>query len=87
MKIGMIFSLEDMDKYVYRLGNYVLLESSINKKIGNKSYLEKEVEYKKSNFKITKELSNEKWTKKEIKKVQQKYAKIASSIWKINYRT
>ncbi len=81
------FSLEDMDKYVYRLGNYVLLESSINKKIGNKSYLEKEVEYKKSNFKITKELSNEKWTKEEIKKVQQKYAKIASSIWKINYRT
>jgi len=79
------FSLEDMDKYIYRLGNYVLLESSINKKIGNNFYLDKEKEYKKSTFKITSELNNEKWTKEEIKELQQKYAKVASSIWRINY--
>lgn len=79
------FSLEDMDKYVYRLGNYILLESTLNKKIGNKSFEEKKSEYKKSNFKITSELVFENWTKEEIKKLQQKYAKIASSIWRINY--
>jgi hypothetical protein len=74
-----------MDKYVYRLGNYILLESSINKKIGNISYQKKIEEYKKSKFKTTKELSSEKWTKEEIKKLQQKYAKIATSVWRINY--
>jgi hypothetical protein len=79
------FSLDDMDKYVYRLGNYILLESSINKKIGNISYQKKIEEYKKSKFKTTKELSSEKWTKEEIKKLQQKYAKIATSVWRINY--
>jgi len=79
------FSLEDMDKYVYRLGNYLLLESSINKEIGNNSYSEKEKEYNKSTFKIASECNNEKWSKEEIKKLQQKYAKVASSIWRISY--
>lgn len=79
------FSLDEMDKYVYRLGNYILLEASMNKKIGNKCYVEKEKEYRKSKFKITNELSNEQWTIEEIKKLQQKYAKIATSIWRINY--
>lgn len=80
------FSLEDMDKYVYRLGNYILLESTLNKKIGNKSFDEKKNEYQKSNFIITNELSFNDWTKDEVKRLQQKYAKIASSIWRISYQ-
>lgn len=79
------FSLEDMDKYVYRLGNYILLESSINKQIGNSAYLEKKIEYQKSHFKIACESHNVQWTKEEIKRLQQRYAKVASSIWRISY--
>ena len=79
------FSLEDMDKYIYRLGNYILLEANKNKKIANKSFKEKTIEYKNSKYILANELDFEKWTKEEIKKLQQKYAKIASSIWRINY--
>lgn len=79
------FTLDEMDKYVYRLGNYILLESSINKSIGNKSFEEKKIKYKNSNFKITNEVSYDIWRKEEIKKLQLKYAKIASSIWRVSY--
>lgn len=48
---------EEFDAYINRLGNLTLLENSINKSIHNKKYEEKREDYKKSNFYLTRSIS------------------------------
>lgn len=79
-----VFSVDIQDDYIYRLGNYSLLEASINNKLGNNlSFSEKLEKYKTSSYKLSNEYCNyEKFTPKEIALRQDKMAKIAKGIWK-----
>lgn len=81
------FSLEMQEDYKYRLGNYGLLEASINNKLDNNmSFPEKLEKYKTSSFKLSFEYCNyEKFTPKEITLRQEKMAKVAKGIWKSAY--
>lgn len=78
------FSIDIQDDYIYRIGNYGLLEASINHKLdGNKPFLEKLVEYKKSAYKLSNEYcAYEKFDPAIIALRQEKMAKTAKTIWK-----
>ena len=54
---GEKFNAEELDKLRFWIGNYTLLESSKNGKIGAKSFDEKLPEYKKSNYKLSNTIS------------------------------
>ncbi len=81
------FSIEKQEDYKYRLGNYGLLEASINNKLdSNMPFSEKLDKYKSSGFKLSNEYCNyEKFTSKEITLRQEKMAKVAKGIWKSTY--
>ncbi len=78
------FSADIQDDYIYRIGNYGLLEASINNKLdNNKPFLDKLVEYKKSAYKLCNEYCEyEKFDPAIIALRQEKMAKTAKAIWK-----
>lgn len=81
------FPIEIQEDYIYRLGNYSLLESSINSKLSNNmSFSEKQERYKNSSYKLSNEYCDyEKFSPKEISLRQEKIAKIAKGIWRSAY--
>lgn len=80
------FRDEDADQYVYRLGNMVLLEASINRDLGNQPYKIKAERYSTSDFFITQRIAREysEWTAEKITSHQRWLAKQACAIWRIN---
>lgn len=79
------FSAEAQDRSSERVGNYTLLERSLNStKAGNASFSSKLDAYRKSAYKLTTELSNfYDWTEGAIAQRQSAMAKVAKSIWSI----
>ena len=82
-----LFPVDIQEDYIYRLGNYGLLEASVNKKLdSNKSFSEKLKVYKNSAYKLCNEYCNyDKFDPKTIALRQDRMAKIAKSIWKSAY--
>ncbi len=68
---------EEFDDIVDKLGNKILLESAINRNIGNDWFRTKQNKYKDSQYAIAKSLSNynQSWTKEDIEKATDKVAK------------
>ncbi|OQX21579.1 MAG: hypothetical protein BWK75_02910 [Candidatus Altiarchaeales archaeon A3] len=80
------FQANEQEYYVYLLGNYTLLEESINKKIGDKVFSEKQQFYKKSTFKMSNgELNYTEWTPVVLRNHQDKMARWACNAWKSYY--
>lgn len=81
------FSIDEQAEYIYRIGNYTLLEASINNKLSNDlSFAKKMESYKTSKYKISKEsLNYEEWNPSSLSLRQEKMASWAKSIWKSNY--
>lgn len=79
------------DKYedfIYRLGNLSFVEAGINRKIGNSLYPEKIPEFQKSNYEITRKLSEqapEEWTPAFLETRQRNMGRRAEHIWKCKY--
>jgi uncharacterized protein with ParB-like and HNH nuclease domain len=82
-----VFPVDIQEDYIYRIGNYSLLEASINNKLdSNLSFSEKLEKYKTSSYKLSNDYCNyEKFTPNEIALRQTKMAKIAKGIWKSSY--
>lgn len=82
-----VFPIEIQDDYIYRLGNYTLLEASINNKLDNNmSFTEKLEKYKDSSYMLSNNYCDyNKFTAKEISLRQDKMAKVAKGIWKSSY--
>lgn len=76
----------DHDQFVYRLGNMTILNSSVNRSIGNKSFEDKKVAYAKSEFQITQRIAaeNDDWNPERIKVHQRWLATQATAIWRIS---
>ncbi len=81
------FPNEVQEDYIYRLGNYSLLETSINNKLDNNvPFSDKLNKYKTSRYTLSNEYCNyEKFTPKEISLRQDRMAKSAKGIWKSAY--
>ena len=78
------FFSNEAEKYVYRLGNYTLLEEKKNRNLGRKHFEEKKNVYKSSQYKLANnELNFDEWNIKSLNNYQNKLAKYAKSIWKI----
>ncbi|EPY6431076.1 DUF262 domain-containing protein [Clostridium sporogenes] len=74
----------EAEEYIYRLGNYVLLEKEVNSDIGNELFENKKVGYNKSVYSGPHKISSfDKWTSKELKKHQQEMGKIAECVWSL----
>ena len=78
---------DDMESFIYRLGNLCLLEKRLNKGIENQSYKTKIEAYKKSSFMTTKSISENynEWSQNSIYQRQKQMSICAKSIWKIDF--
>ncbi len=78
------FFSNEAEKYIYRLGNYTLLEEKKNRNLGRKPFDEKKYIYKTSQYKLANnELNYDEWNISSLNNYQSKLAKYAKSIWKI----
>lgn len=72
----------ECSQYVYRLGNYTLLEKELNSEIGNKRFEEKIKAYNKSEALMTLELKTlRNWDIETLEKRQEDMANIANTVW------
>ena len=78
-----IFTQEEQENYVYRLGNLTLLESAKNNDCGTKPFSEKQKIYKQSQYQMTNQFDYPEWTVNQIRSRQESLAKTAKTVWKI----
>ena len=76
---------QEPSAYIYRLGNYTLLEAAANRKIERKQLAEKKIEYLKSGYKLSNNFGWNAWTPIQLNDRQRWMAKIATAIWRLNY--
>lgn len=81
-----VFSEEEFENSIYRLGNFTLLEAKKNnKEAAAKAFLEKREKYQDSRYALSKMIEALEWTPKMIDHRQVKLASLACGIWKIQY--
>ncbi len=80
------FSDLDLESFVYRLGNMVMLEKSFNQDLGNNPYSEKREIYKQSAFLLTQKLAddNEEWNPERLAARQRQMAGLATAVWRVD---
>ncbi len=79
------FSDQDAAEYVYRLGNMTMLETGLNRDLGNAEYPEKRMAYEDSRFAITRRIAehNDTWTPQRIDAHQNWLAQQATAVWRV----
>lgn len=79
------FSDRDLESFVYRLGNMVLLDDGSNRGLENKSYVEKREAYLESGYSLTRELAKTSaaWSPERLEAWQKSLATRANTIWRI----
>lgn len=79
------FSDRDLEAFIYRLGNMVILEAGKNKSLGNAGYLAKRSVLAQSGLLLTRQLAqqNDDWTPERLTSHQKRMAKTAASIWRV----
>lgn len=81
------FKDEEISRCIYRLGNLVLLEKSLNQKADILPFNEKKKIFAKSNSKLTQNFDSEyeTWSESKIVSRQKILARFAKSVWKIQF--
>jgi uncharacterized protein with ParB-like and HNH nuclease domain len=74
-----------IENYIFRIGNYTLLEADKNREVGNKAYTDKVAVFGTSGFKMTQKINYPEWTANNLDSRQLELAKIAISIWRLPY--
>ncbi len=76
----------DLDNFIYRLGNMVMLDGSRNRQIANKSYGDKRPILQSSDLAQTRNVAEryEEWTADTVQQRQKAMARVATSIWRID---
>lgn len=78
------FSHEEHANYVYRLGNYTLLESSLNSTECRDSLYENKLPiYQTSQYQITNSINFPDWTPSQVETRQRQFAGYATSVWRV----
>ena len=75
------------DESTHRLGNLTLLETALNRELGNAAYSGKREVYRRSEFAVTRRVAEqfEAWTVEKIRAHQQWMARQATAIWRISF--
>ncbi|NVJ67102.1 MAG: DUF262 domain-containing protein [Gammaproteobacteria bacterium] len=79
------FPVNIQEEFLYRLGNYCLLESSINRDIGNLPFAEKMPHYNSSDYSLANQLNYEKWNPQNLNRRQNELSRIACHIWRSDF--
>jgi len=81
-----LFQNVEVQDYIFRLGNFTLLEAGKNKAADRRSFAEKQAIYLGSNFKLSCEQTDfSVWNAASISSRQADMANKAASVWKIQY--
>lgn len=80
-----VFNDRDLDNFVYRLANMVMLEAGKNKDIGNQPYAEKRQVLQASAVHLTRKLAEENadWTPERLAARQRQLADLATAVWRV----
>lgn len=80
------FQEEQAAEALYKIGNLALLETDLNRTLGNANFPEKRGVYAQSDFVLTERIAseNEEWTTDRIAERQRWMARQATSIWRIS---
>lgn len=82
-----LFTADEQERLVMRLGNLTLLEASLNREIANASYERKVATYARSEYAITNAVAVSapvEWTPAHIAERQRRLAQRATHIWRID---
>ena len=82
-----MISPSEWDRAVYRVGNLTLLETTLNRELGNGNYHLKAQAYARSRYLSTREIAEfapEEWTVAQIEARQRRQAKLAVHIWRVD---
>lgn len=81
-----LFSDADVNSFVYRIGNMILLEEKLNQAAGNSSFEQKKPIFEKSVYATPQELAKKEqsWAIKDIESRQKKLANLATTIWRVS---
>jgi uncharacterized protein with ParB-like and HNH nuclease domain len=79
------FPTDIEESFIYRLGNFTLLEPDKNRIIGNKDFDTKSEVYKTSRYELTKRFGYQKWNQDNLNARQKYLAKQAKAIWHLPY--
>lgn len=71
------------DRFVDRLGNYLLLEPKLNRDLGNVAFEDKIARYPSSQYESARQFDFTEWTPRAIEERQRQMAKVATSIWRL----
>lgn len=84
---GWSFDDDAVERSVHRLGNLTLLETSVNRGLGNVGYAEKRAKYMASQVAMTKSLAEHyaEWNEESISNRQRWMAKVAKGIWRLGF--
>lgn len=81
-----LFLSDEINDFVWRIGNMTLLEKKTNQKIGNKNYSEKREVLLNSNYEINKIFAEyDEWSKEAIDERQKWLAEQAVKCWRIDF--
>jgi len=83
-----MFSREQWEAAVYRVGNLTLLEAALNRSVGNGEYTDKLSAYAQSTYRITRdvvEIAPEEWTPELLEARQRRLAERAVHIWRSDF--
>ncbi len=73
------------ENYIYRIGNYTLLEDHLNNECGDALIEVKKISYAKSQYESAKKILTAEWTPATLELRQQEQSRWATSIWRVPY--
>jgi uncharacterized protein with ParB-like and HNH nuclease domain len=79
------FPISIQESFIYRLGNYTILEDDKNRSCGTKSFEEKKDIYQTSQYKMTKDITASEWTTNTLERRQMRLAATATAVWRLPY--
>jgi hypothetical protein len=83
-----MFPREQWEAAVYRLGNLTLLESHLNRRVGNSLYPEKVAAYGQSKYELTRRVTDTapaEWTLAILDERQRQLARRAVHVWRPDF--
>ncbi|MDB4923035.1 DUF262 domain-containing HNH endonuclease family protein [Mucilaginibacter sp.] len=81
----LFFLKDNQEDYIYRIGNYTILEKKLNKACENHLIEFKLPFYKQSKYKISSSVDTNIWNPQKLKHRQSQLASYAKDIWRLGY--
>ena len=73
------------EAFIYRIGNFTLLEADKNRAVANKLFSDKLPAYQKSRYELSKKIGYKSWSQENLANRQKYLAKQAKAVWSVAY--